>query len=90
MSYFILSKMNVERTCAQRRVCIGTDKKGAHIPNRQYAKEYLLPSDRYHDDPIFPIVLMTLDVIIGRANIGTIFRQEEILYTGEKILYSSP
>jgi len=31
--------MNVKRTCAQRRVCIGTDKKGAHILNRRYAEE---------------------------------------------------
>ena len=72
MSYFILSKMNVERTWAQRRVCIGTDKKSVHILNRRYATNlYYRPISTY-DDPIIPIVLMTLDVIIGCANVGTI------------------
>ena len=71
MSYFILSKMNVERTCAQRRVCIGMNKKGAHILNKRYADESFLPSYRYHDDPIIPIVLATLNVLIERANLGT-------------------
>jgi len=82
--------MNVERTCTQRRVCIGKDKKSEHILNRWYADKSLKPSDRYHDNTIIPIVLATLDVLFGRANLGTIFRQEEILSTGEKILYSSP
>ena len=31
--------MNNERTCAQRRVCIGTDKKSGNILNRRYANE---------------------------------------------------
>ena len=62
--------MNVENMCAQRRVCIGTDKKGAHILNRRYANKSLLLSDWYHDNPIIPIVLATLDILIECANPG--------------------
>jgi hypothetical protein len=47
------------------------NKKGAHILNKRYADESFLPSYRYHDDPIIPIVLATLNVLIERANLGT-------------------
>ena len=39
---------------------------------------------------IIRIVVATLNVIIGRATIGTILEKEEVLSNNEKILYSSP
>ena len=42
-----------------------------------------------YDDPIIPIVLVTLDVIIGRANLGTILdRRKSFLRQEDSLLFS--
>jgi len=83
---FYTIKMNVKRTCTQRRVCIGMDKKGAACPKRRSADESLLPSNRYHRRSDLPIVLATLDVLIERANLGTILcRRKSSLLLGSKL-----
>jgi hypothetical protein len=39
---FYTIKMNVERTCAQRRVCISTDKKGAACPKQAVCRRIFI------------------------------------------------
>jgi hypothetical protein len=54
--------------CVSSRACIGTNEK-ARISFGLPTKIRLIST---HDDTIIRIVVATLDVIIGRATIGTI------------------
>jgi hypothetical protein len=79
--------MNVECTCAQRRMCIGTDKKSAACPKQAVCQQIFITVQLgTTDDPIIPIVLTTLNVLIERANLGTILcRRKSSLLLGSKL-----